>query len=335
MSLISTPFFKTDKTEKLEAVDSYDISNTRPINKVYDAAKDGAKKLYDQVGGRQGLANGIQNLVSAKVNGATGKQMLEAGLGMFGTSTMGILKSAGNGIFDKAAEFIDMNPETVSKIKGTGEQLFNRLEYGDPSDLSNYGELATLIGGLTGQEQFAEYANMGIESAVWGSAISKTIEYGQYNYIGDVKEYIDPAVYQQALVYSVPMVASSGSLEALKELMKQMTSDVIISTKPDFIKTFMGQFKVPADLAVTREAYATDLVDTLNRLQAGWYSYQRQADESIVDLSCLAVGTSDALNLLQLHPVLSRYAIAAPYAQELTVEDVIRKQFPLMVMNLT
>ncbi|MND13282.1 hypothetical protein D3C80_34530 [compost metagenome] len=335
MSLISVPFFKTDKTEKLAAADSYDITDSRPINKVYDAAKQGASKIYDAAGGARGIGAGIQNLVTAKMSGATGKQMLEQGLGMFGTSTMGILKTAGNGIFDKAAEFIDMNPETVAKVKGTGEQLFNRLQYGDPSDLSNYGELATLIGGLTGQEQFAEYANMGIESAVWGSALTKSIEYGQYNYIGDVKQYIDPAVYKQALVYSVPMVSSSGSLEAVKELMKELTPTEILANTPDFIKTFLTQFKTPPELTVTREAYAADLVATLNLISPGWYMYQRQPDEAIVDMSLLAVASPDALSLFELYPALSIYAIAAPTAPEQTVEEVIRRQFPLMVTNLT
>lgn len=335
MSLISVPFFKTDKTEKLAAADSYDITDSKPINKVYDAAKQGASKIYDQVGGVRGIGAGIQNLVTAKMSGATGRQMLEQGLGMFGTSTMGILKSAGNGIFDKAAEFIDMNPETVSKIKGTGEQLFNRLEYGDPSDLSNYGELATLIGGLTGQEQFAEYANMGIESAVWGSALTKSIEYGQYNYIGDVKQYIDPAVYKQALVYSVPMVSSSGSLEAVKELMKELTPTEILANTPDFIKTFLTQFKTPPELTVPRETYAADLVATLNIISPGWYTYQRQPDEAIVDLSLLAVASTDALSLFELYPALSIYAIAAPTAPEQAVEEVIRRQFPLMVTTLS
>lgn len=335
MSLISTPFFKTDKTEKLEAADSYDISNSRPINKIYDAAKDGAKNVYDRLGGRQGIATGIQSLISAKRSGATGKQMLEAGLGMFGTSTMGILKTAGNGIFDKAAEFIDLNPETVSKIKGTGEQLFGRLQYGDPSDLTNYGELTSLLGELTGNEKWASYVNLGLESAVFGSAISKSIEYGQYQYIGDVKQYIDPAVYQQALVYSVPMVSTSGSLEAVKELLKEMTPDVAMSTKPDFIKSFLQQFKMPAELTVTREAYCNDLVDTLSRLDANWYMYDRRPDQRIVDFTNLTIASQDALQLFELHAVLGRYAIAAPIVPELSVEEVIRKQFPRMVTTLT
>lgn len=335
MSLISTPFFKTDNTEKLEAADAYDISSTRPINKVFDAAKEGASKLYDQVGGRQGIANGIQNLVSAKVSGATGRQMLEQGLGMFGTSTMGILKSAGGGILDKAGEFIDMNPETLSKIKNTGEQLFGRLQYGDPSDLSNYGELTTLIAGLTGNEQYGEYINMGFESAVWGSAIAKTVEYGQYNYIGDVKQYIDPEVYQQALVYSVPMVATSGSLEAVHELMKQLTVDKIMSAKPDFIKTFLTQFKLADPMTVTMEAYCADLVTTMSTLDANWYHYQRRADQVIVDLSLLATASDVARKLMELHAELGPYVIAAPYCTELTVDEVIRQQFPMMVTNLS
>lgn len=335
MSLISVPFFKTDKTEALEAADVYDISSSKPVNKLYDAAKQGASKLFDAAGGRVGVQNGIQNLISAKLNGADGRSMLEAGLGMFNTSTVGILKSAGNGLFDQAAEFMDLDPSMAARIKGTSEGVFNKIAYGDPSDLSGYGDLVSLMGNLTGKDDWANNVNVGLESAVWGSALSQSVKYGQYNYLKDVKVHIDPEVYQQSLIYSVPAVASSGSLEALKNLMTELSNDKIMFTKPDFIKTFLGQFSLPDPMTTTREVYANDLVNTLTLLSPKWYLYSRQAGQEIVDLTNLQTANKVALTLLELHDVLGKYAIAAGVVKEQSVEESMKEQFPMMVTSLS
>lgn len=335
MSLISAPLFKTDKTEALEAADVYDISSSKPVNKLYDAAKQGASKLFDAAGGRIGVQNGIQNIISAKVNGGTGRSMLEAGLGMFNTSTMGILKSAGNGLFDQAAEFMDLDPTMANRIKSTSEGVFNRIAYGDPSDLTGYSDLVSLMGSLTGNEEWASNINVGLESAVWGSALSQSVGYGQYNYLKDVKVHVDPDVYQQALIYSVPAVASSGSLEALKTLMGELSNDKIILTKPDFIKVFLGQFILPDPMSVTRETYAIDLVATLESLSSKWCLYSRQPSQEIVDLTYLQTANKTALALLELHPELGAYAIAATVVTEQSVEESMKEQFPMMVTNLS
>jgi len=335
MSLISLPLFKTDNTEKLEAADAYDISDSRPINKIWDATKDTATKLYDRAGGKEGIGNSIVSLLNAKKSGATGMQMLEQGLSMFGTSTMSILKTAGGGILDKAAGYIDMDPSMVEKIKSTGGELVSRLQYGDATDLSNYGNLTSLIGELTGYEDYAKYVNIGLESAVWGATFSEAVGFGSYHYLSDVKQYIDPEVYHQGLIYSVPVVATSGSLEAVQELMKNLTRDEIMATKPDFIKAFLQQFKLPTEMTVTMEAYCTSVRTVLNTLDPNWFKFQRQAAQVIPDLSVLSSANAAALKLFELDTELCPYAIAAPYATELTVDEVIRLQFPLMVTNLT
>lgn len=335
MSLISTPLFKTDKTEALEAADVYDISSSKPVNKLYDAAKQGASKLFDAAGGRIGVQNGIQNIISAKINGGTGRSMLEAGLGMFNTSTVGILKSAGNGLFDKAAEFMDLDPSMAARIKGTSEGVFNKIAYGDASDLSGYSDLVSLMGSLTGNDEWAGNINTGLESAVWGSALSQSVKYGQYNYLKDVKVHVDPAVYQQALIYSVPAVASSGSLEALKNLMSELSNDKIMFTKPDFVKVFLSQFSLPDPMTTSREAYANDLVSTLSLLSPKWYLYTRQPTQEIVDLTYLQTASKVALTLLELHAELGVYAIAATVVTEQSVEESMKEQFPMMVTNLS
>lgn len=333
MSLISVPLFKSNNTEKLEAVDAYNVTDSRPVNKVYDAAKNTAGKLYDRVGGARGLSNAITQLTIMKTSGATGRQMLESGLGMFNTSTMGILRSVGGGVLDKAGEFIDIDPSVVSKIKTTGEGLYRRLEHGDAKDLSNYGDLLGLMGDLSGNPEWAEYVNIGYESAVWGAALAQATEYGQYDYYSNVKQFIDPEVYRQAVIYSIPAVATSGSLEAVKELITALDVDTVMANKPDFIPAFLKQFRLPDERPTDMQAYGAEVVTVLTSLDSRWYRYDRDGSD-IFDIKYLAGASDAAILLLDGHAEVGPLIQIARHFPEVTVEDVAREQFPMMVSNL-
>lgn len=330
MTLISSPLFKTDASEALESADAYEISSTKPINKLFDAAKGVGNKLIDRAGGARGIQNSITRLVQMKSYGATGRDMLEAGIGMFGTSAAGIIKSASGSILDRAGSFMDLDPELVGKIKMAGDEVGTQIQYGNTGDLSSYGDLTSLIGSLTGNEDFAEYVNIGYESAIWGATLSQAVDYGSSYYIGDVKQYIDPAVYRQALIYSVPAVASSGSMDALNQIMDQLTVDEIMAAKPDFIQTFLSRYVLPTSLTKTMGEYAVELFDKMTALEGRWYLYEWNG-EDIVDMKYMTNMSLDSRRVLELHDAVKEAVQLAPHYRETTVTDVIREQYPLMV----
>jgi len=334
MSLISSPLFKSDATENLEAVDAYDISNTRPINKLFDAAKGIGNKLIDRAGGVRGIANGIQAIAQAKASGLSGRQLLEQGLSVFGTSSAGIIRTAGDSILGKAGAFLELKPETIGKIKSATNQVANQIMYGDPSDISNYGELAGLIGSLTGNDEIAEYINIGYEAAVWGAVLTESIEYGSSYYIGDVKQYIDPTVYRQALLYSVPAVASSGDMTALDQLLDQLNPDEIMAEKSDFVRTFLSRYTLPSPLTASLEGYSDDLYNKMAQLDSRWYLYSLEGTD-IIDLGNMISISEDGKKVLQLHQELGPWVQLAPEYAEKTVGELIREQFPLLVQTTT
>lgn len=330
MTLISSPLFKTDASEALESADAYEISSTKPINKLFDAAKGVGNKLIDRAGGARGIQNSITRLVQMKSYGATGRDMLEAGIGMFGTSAAGIISSASSSILDKAGGFMDLDPELVGKIKAAGSDVVTAIQYGSADDLSSYGNLTSLIGSLTGYEEFSEYVNIGYESAVWGATLSQAVDYGSSYYIGDVKQYIDPVVYRQALVYSVPAVASSGSMDALNQIMDQLTVDEIMAAKPDFIQTFLSRYFLPASLTMTMEQYGVELFDKMTALEGRWYLYDL-AGQDIVDMKYMSNMSMDSRKVLELHGAVREAVQLAPHYRETTVTEAIREHYPLMV----
>ncbi|MNI63957.1 hypothetical protein D3C73_1193710 [compost metagenome] len=192
----------------------------------------------------------------------------------------------------------------------------------------------TLIGDMAGYPEYADYINIGMESAVWGAAISQTIEYGQNNYMADVKQYIDPEVYHQAMVYSIPAVAVSGSLEAVQELNKQLGAAEILGNKGDFIQAFLQRFKMPDPRPADNAAYANELMTELGKLDPRWYLYSR-AGEDIVDLRPLSTASYDARFLMELYTPLTVAMQLAPHYPEIGAEEVMREQFPLMVTTLS
>ncbi|MCY1285061.1 hypothetical protein D9M68_20560 [compost metagenome] len=330
MSLIASPLFKTDASEKLAATDVYEISNTKPINKIFDAAKGMGERLIERGGGVRGIASSITNIIQLKSAGATGRQLLESGLGMFGTSAAGILKTVSGDILDKAGTYIDLDPELVGKIKSAGSEVVYQVQYGDPTDLSRYGELTSLIGSMTGLPELSEYVNIGYESAVWGATLSNAVDYGSSYYISDVKESVDPAVYRQALIYLTPSVARSGDVNALDQLMTNLNIDEIMAAAPDFIFMFLTNFKMPTSITVSIELYAIEFFNKLALLDSRWYLYNRNGVD-IVDMKYMTTMSDDARRLFETHSVIGVAVQMAPKYPEVSTSEVVREQYPLMV----
>jgi len=111
--------------------------------------------------------------------------------------------------------------------------------------------------------------------------------------------------------------------------------DVVITNKPDFVRVFLTQFKLPAPSPTDMSTYATELVTTLSSLDPGWYEYTRQVDEVIYDIKYMTTASADAKQLLDRHAVIGPLLQIAPWFPESSVDVVLREQFPLMVGVLT
>lgn len=334
MSLISIPLFKTDNTEKLEVADAYDVANERPINKIYQASKKKAGELYFRAGGINGVTSGLTNILLSKQAGASGAQLLEQGLGMFGTSSTGLLRTVGGGVLDKAAKFIDLDPALVSKIKRTSDGLLTTVTNGNLKDISQYGNVASLMGDLSGNPEISRMINVGFESAVWGAAFTEANSFGTYDYYESVRSHVDPDVYHQAVIYSLPSVATSGSVDALKQALRALSPEVILANQPGFIEMFFSQFKLPEPHPTDMAAFSNDLVEHLTLLDPHWYIYSADTTPVVYDLKYLTKVTPDALRVLSIHPVIGPLVQIAPNFQAVSVAEVIRSQFPKMVTNL-
>lgn len=335
MSQISVPLFRSNNTEKLELVDAYDIADTRPVNKLFDSVKKSASAaataVFDRAGGITGLINGVDRLLDAKKQGIAGVDLLNQGLGMFGSSAGALLRTAGNGILDKAGEYLDIDPTLATKIKNAGESVMDIATLGDLSQISQYGELTELMGALTGNEEIARVINVGYESAVWASVFAQSNQYGVYSSYSRVRDSIDPDVYRQAIILSIPSVASSGSLDALQSVLEVVTGDVLISRQPSFVKIFLSAFDLPSTVTSDLATYSNTVVSVLNQLDPGWYHYTLVSGEVIYDLEALTNASDDAINLLALHDEVGKLIQVAPDFPVRSVADIIRDEFPMMV----
>lgn len=330
MSLISKPLFTTNNTDPLEAADAYEITGEQPINKLYDAARSSVVRTYDAIGGARGVGAAITQMVVLKQSGASGRQLLEAGMGMFGQSLAGVLDAAGGGILDKAGAMIGMDPSTIEKVKVAGRDVATTLMYGDPSDISSIARLGGVFGALTGNEEFSRIVNIGMEAAVWGAALSEATRYGMYDYYDDIYTYVPQDIYEQSVVFALPSVITSGSLDALKKAVAKLGGDKIIANYPGAVADFLKQFSLPTPTVGSSETYAIDLYDTLTLIDPMWCWYNRGA-ERIFDMSSVSTASEEGIRTLEHHPLIGAFCQIAPKYTELNVGSVMREQFPRIV----
>lgn len=333
MSQISTPLFKADNTEQLEVADAYDVTSERPINKLYQASKEKIEIGYERVGGAKGLVTGVVRLMDDKKAGIKGTDLLERGLGMFGVNGRAVLRSASDGIIDKAGAFVGLDPSMTTKVKRTADDAIRIVSSGNTRDISQYGSVVSLIGDMTGDPALTEQINIGFESAIWGATFAETNSYGAHDYYERVKAHVDPAVYTQAVIYSLPSAATSGSLEAVQQVLRALSPDVILANQPDFIPMFLSQFKLPNPHPTDLEAFGVEVVTALSTLDALWYTYKHESIDPVYDFKYLTKATPDAIQVLSTHPVLGPLIQLAGFFPEKTVAEVIRQEFPRMAVQ--
>lgn len=332
--LIASPLFRSNNTEKLEAADAYTITDTRPINKLYEAAKAGAHSLINSMGSPQQIGASISRLVAMKKQGASGRELLEASLGAFGTSIEGVLRTAGTGLLDKAASFIDLDPSIANRIKIGGVFVAESLLTGNVRQLGELQTISGLLGDLGLPEEYLDYVNVGIESAVWAAALTGATSINIFDYFEKLKDHVDDDVYYQAVVFTLPTVATMGSLEGLQAVINGIGAWNILANQPDFIPTFISNFMLPNPLPDGFDAreYGIRLVNLLNQIDPMWYKYQRTDTEVILDLKYLTNPSKDAVTVLELHDELGVAVMLAPGYPEKSVNEVMREQFPRMAV---
>lgn len=332
MSLISIPLFKTDGKEELVTQDVYKVTNTAPVNKVFEAAKNVGKNALDFVGGRQGLINGVTNLIALKQAGADGKTMLEQALSGWGVNKQSILAGAGS-VMDDAADYMGINPDVVSKLKVTGDGV-TRILTGDKE--GGLKSLLGMAGGLTDDPGALKAIDIGMEAAVWGSAISQSVKYNYPEMMYAVSKNTDPEVMYWAMVYASDTVMSQGNLEAHLAMLKTLTPDVVLGNNPDYIKNFLAAFRITPEWdAKDYPEKAVLLAKAMSDMNPNWSSYTRTAPaEKVVNLAALSGMSNDAKQLMSFIPELKDPIQMAGDFPTTTSYILCRDQYPMSVAAL-
>lgn len=332
MSLISIPLFKTDGKEELVSQDVYKLTNSEPVNKVFEAAKNVGKNALDFVGGRQGLINGVTNLIALKQSGADGKTMLQNALSGWGVNKQSLL--AGGGVLlDKAADYMGVNPDVMNKVKLTSDGV-TRIVTGDKE--GGLKSLLGIAGGLTNDPGALRAIDIGMEAAVWGSAISQSVKYSYPDMMYAVSANTDPEVMYWAMIYASDTVMSQGNIEAHEAMLKTLTPEVVLGHNPDYIRNFLAAFTITPEWDVKTYPEKAILLDKLmSDMNPQWRSSTRAAPPvKVVNLAALAGMSADAKRLLSMIPELKDTIQMAGDFPTTTTYILCRDQYPLSVAAL-
>ncbi|MNG12609.1 hypothetical protein D3C84_962310 [compost metagenome] len=121
-----------------------------------------------------------------------------------------------------------------------------------------------------------------------------------------------------------------GSLAGLDAMLRGIGPENILINQPDFISVFLSNFTIPTPAPTDLKVYGEELVTKLALIDPMWYKYVRNG-ETIVDMKYLTAPSKDTVRVLELHDELGMAIQIAPGFEEVSVGDVIREQFPMMV----
>jgi hypothetical protein len=333
MSLISTPLFKTNGKEELVTQDVYKITNSVPVNKVFEAAKNVGKNLINFAGGKQGILNGVTNLIQLKQSGVSGKELLAQGLQGWGINKQALMAEYGGPLMDGAAEYMGVSPEVMDKVKVSSDGV-TRVMTGDKD--GGLKQLLGLAGGLTGNPTILTAIDIGMESAVWGSAISSAVKYDYPDITYSLQPNVDAEVMHWSMVYASDTVMNQGSLESHEVMVDILTPDEVVGHNPEYIKNFLSAFRITPEWEIKDYPQkAVDLQAALVAMDANWCYFKRPVDPApIFNLAALAGMSTDARKLLTYIPAL-RDPIQMSVNFPLTsTYNLCRDQYPLSVASL-
>lgn len=341
MPQISTPLFRTDGAEKLQTADVYSLTNAIPVNKLYEAAKDIGGKLFDMAGGREGLVNSVTRLLTMQNAQMTGKEKLESVLQVFGSSTSSLLKTGSSGVLDKAGEYIGLDPSVINKVKVTIDNVSRDYVSSDSYKLNELLGLSSTMAGALGYENAVSIINIGLEASVWGATISSAIDNKSSNLVSYYSKNLDEEVKRLALMYASTTVMSSGDLDSLVAVLENTTPDVLLAQNTDFVRVFLMAFHMGDDWTADQYPEKGQLLfDTLKRLDANWYRYNRNGDW-VINLAPLANMSEDAKTLLYYATevgdgdyILRNAIQMAVNFPESTAQAICKAMYPLSVATL-
>lgn len=334
MSLISNPLFKTNGKEELATGDVYNLTNSAPVNKIFEAAKNVGKNLFDIAGGRQGLVNTATSLIQMKQQGASGKELLANALSGWGINKQSVLSQYGGPIMDSAGEYMGVKPEVMDKIKVTVDGTVRVMDGGDKGYALQ--QLLGLAGGLTNDPNLLRAIDIGSEAAVWGATISKAVEYNFPEMIKTVNAAVDPTVARWAMIYASDSVMGQGNLESHIAMMTVLTPDEVLGQNPEYIRVFLSAFKITESWTAAQYAdKAALLLSTMKALDPNWYTFKRPVDPApIIRLNALSGMSTDGKKILSYITELKEPIQMAGDFPLTTTYILCRDQYPLSVASL-
>lgn len=333
MSLISTPLFKTNGKEELVAQDVYKITNSVPVNKVFEAAKNVGKNTLDFIGGKQQLLSGVTKLIEMKKSGLSGKELLMQGLQGWGVNKQALMSQFGGPLIDGAAKYMGVSPEVVDKVKLSSDGV-TRVMTGDSQ--GGLKQLLGLAGGLTGNPTILSAIDIGMESAVWGSAISSAVKYDYPDITYSLQPNVDAEVMHWSMVYASDTIMQQGSLESHEVMIEILTPEEVVGHNPEYIKTFLSAFRITPEWEIKDyPAKALLLQSKLVEMDPNWCTFKRPVHPTVVfDLAALAGMSNDARKLLTYIPELKDPIQMSVNFPITNTYNLCRDQYPMSVASL-
>lgn len=328
---LADTIFKSGPKDELLAVDVFGISDSNVLNSITGKLTGFATDALESF--RKN--GGITNLTSLIKDAASGKLSLNADAlkdrvisAMGGTSN--ILRSVSDGLQKTLTQGFGISPEVYSQIEATVSGVATSFNTGNIKDAQG---IFNLVNQITGQKELAQFMDVGAEANMLSGLFREAITLGVPGCVDAlVQNAKSDTAADYALRANIQVAVGMADLNTTNLMVDTLGLNRVIADVPNAAALLLSSYRIPAGVSYEGlDAELTRLLSTLDKLQPGWGSYNRNG-VAVSDLSLYTFASPDARKLLDRDPTHRLNAVVASQYQPINMLQQAKKMYPLAAL---
>jgi hypothetical protein len=329
---LADTIFKSGPKDELLAVDVFGISDTNVLNSITGKMTGFASDMLESFRKNGG---GITDLTSLIRDAANGSLSLNADAlkdrvlsSMGGTSN--ILRTVSDGLQNTLTQGFGIPPEVYSQITATVAGVTTNFNAGNVKDASG---IFSLVNQITGQKDLAQFFDVGAEANMLSGLFREAISLG---IPGAIDALVTNAKSDKAADYAlranIQVAVGMADLDTTNLMVDTLGLNRVIADVPSAATLLLANYRIPAGTPNEGlDAELTKLLSTLDKLQPGWATYDRNGT-AVSDLSLYTFASQDARKLMDRDPTHRINALVASTYKPVSMVEEAKHMYPLAII---
>lgn len=320
--------FESGPIDDLLTVDAYKVKKHETLNNLPDVLSNSAEQAVDKLKKSPQLIKSLTSDINKLAAGRMSKTdvLLNLGKKLGGGSLTKSLTAGVQGKLFKTMESFGVNSNITKDLLVLGQEGAKAYAKGDFNDFKGVSDLVKRISGRTDLFELFDIAS---EVAVFSTILEYSIKAGLTDLIpGLLNSARDEEIIRRSYSLNVRVTIAQSNLVLLNQIIDKIGVGGVLAQVPDATKQILTFYKSPSRGNVSkRSEELTMLVNTLNRINSQWDTYNRKG-ERIPDLTPFAYASKAAKALLGSDPRWQLHVLVAPLYRNENLSTLYYKNYP-------